>query len=98
MALNPGPIGTAIANYIETQRPVAGHAVTDNELELMWQGIMALIYADIKATMNVLPAPLSGTALRAVTAIPGVVTSGSGAGGATTTNAPGTLEGTGSVT
>ena len=47
--------------------------------------------------VDVLPSAHSGEDLNASTAIPGVVTSGAGSGGATVTNALGPIEGKGSI-
>lgn len=53
MALNPGPIGKAIADYFVSNKQPDGSSVTDAQLEAIWQGVMTLIYDDIKASMVV---------------------------------------------
>lgn len=55
MALNPNPIGKAIADYFIAQKPADGTSITSAELETIWQGVMTLIYNDLKASLGVLP-------------------------------------------
>lgn len=52
MALNPVPVGDAIAAYVVTQRPTAGTPVTDAQLRLLWEGIMNIIYNDLKTNLE----------------------------------------------
>lgn len=55
MALNPGPVGTAIAAFIQSTRPTEGDPpVTEGQLEAMWQGVMTIIYNDLKANLGVI--------------------------------------------
>lgn len=97
MALNPNPIGIAIANYFVAQKPADGTAVTTAQLQAIWEGVMTLIYNDIKANMEVLPASLSGPSLTVPNAIPLTVNTGAGAGGTGVTTSPETVTGKGSV-
>lgn len=97
MALNPNPIGKAVADYFIANKPADGTAITPTQLENIWVGVMTLIYNDIKASMVVLPASLAGLPLTVPTAIPLNVTTGPGSGSTGATSAPEVVTGTGSV-
>jgi hypothetical protein len=97
MALNNIPIGKSIADYIVANAPTPGTPVSTTQLETLWEGIMGLIYSDMKANMDVLPAGHSGPGLENPSGQAGEVTSGPGAGGVTTTTAPIPIIGLGSV-
>jgi hypothetical protein len=75
MALNPTPVGDQIAAFVKSQQPAPGAPVSDNQLKAMWEGIMQLIYDDIKANaqITVQVASVSGV-------VPGGGVSGPGAG------------------
>lgn len=94
MPLNPNPIGAAIADYFISNRPADGTQITQANLEAIWQGVMTLIYNDIKANMDVIPTSHGATPLEAATPIPVTVNTSSGVGA---TTAVGPLVGTGSV-
>lgn len=55
MALNPVPVGDAIATLVQSTAPAPGTKITDAELKAMWEGIVTIIYNDLKANMQVLP-------------------------------------------
>lgn len=55
MALNPIPVGDAIADFVQSVKPAAGSPVTDAQLKVIWEGIVTIIYNDLKANMEVLP-------------------------------------------
>ena len=55
MALNPNPVGSAIAAYIQANKPSPGTPVTDAQLTSLWEGIMTIIYNDLKANAQVAP-------------------------------------------
>jgi hypothetical protein len=65
MPLMPNPTGSAVAAYIQANKPTAGTPVTIAQLTALWQGIVAILDTDIAT--NALVA--------------GTVTSGLGAGG-----------------
>jgi hypothetical protein len=79
MALTPGPVGRAIADYFVNSKPADGSAITEADLEAIWVGVMTLIYNDIKASAVVNTTDV------------GTVTSGSGAGGNTAGTGTGTI-------
>lgn len=54
MALNPITVGDAIAAFVKSSRPTPGVPVTDLQLQQLWEGIMTIIYNDLKANMGVL--------------------------------------------
>jgi hypothetical protein len=62
MALNPGPVGSAIASFIESQEPAPGVENHPSNVTAIWQGIMNLIYNDIKANAQVEPGSFSNSA------------------------------------
>lgn len=100
MALNPTPIGKAIADYLYSARMSGQPPQSLPELETIWENIMTLIYNDIKENMDVLPVgspATGGPGLESAPSIPGEVTSGSGSGGTTVTTASEPIIGTGSV-
>lgn len=55
MALNPTPVGDAIAAFVQTVKPVAGSPVTDAQLRVIWEGIVTIIYNDLKANLQLAP-------------------------------------------
>lgn len=79
MALNPTPTGDAIAAFVKSVAPTPGSPVTDAQLKAMWEGIIKIIYDDIKANAVVNTNDI------------GVVTSGLGAGGTVTATGIGTV-------
>lgn len=100
MALNPVPIGDAIATYL-FQNPVVAPGTSPGlpELKQIWEHVMTLIYNDIKATMDVLPAGRSGLGLQNPTgqAVVIPITSAPGTPSNGATSAPESLIGMGSV-
>lgn len=95
MALNPIPIGDRIAEYLyENPLGAAGTEISLGNIKLIWENIMTLIYNDIKANMDVLPASLGATPLQNDAGQPVHVDLSTGDG---TTIAPQTIIGTGSV-
>ena len=65
MGLNYKPVGDAIAAFVQTQAPPAGTAITTTQLQTIWEGIMNLIYTDLKANMGVLPGTFEVTGVMA---------------------------------
>ena len=55
MALNPTPVGDAIAAYVKSIAPAPGTAIDDAFLKTMWEGIVTIIYNDLKTNLGVLP-------------------------------------------
>jgi hypothetical protein len=99
MALNPGPIGTSIADYLIENKPAPGTSQTNEDIEAIWQGVMGLIYADIKANLDILPTKrpaAEGNDLTVPIDIPIIVNTGSGAGGVGETTSAETVTGMGS--
>lgn len=90
MALNPIPVADAIANFIQSSIPTAGIPVTPLQLQTMWEGIITLLYNDIKTNAVITP-----NTFAAPTAIPVTVVPATGVGA---TTSPGPLTGTGKVT
>lgn len=70
MALNPTPIGKAIADYLYSARFSGQPPSTLPQLETIWENVMTLIYNDIKANMDVLPIAHSGEELSTATGTP----------------------------
>jgi hypothetical protein len=61
MALNPIPIGDAIAEYLYQNSIVApGTPVSLAQIKTIWENVMTLIYNDIKDNMDVVPTAHSG--------------------------------------
>lgn len=54
MALNPIPVGDAIAAFIQANGPGSGSPVTEDQLKVIWEGIVTIIYDDLKANLGVL--------------------------------------------
>lgn len=52
--LNPTPVGDAIAAFVKSSAP-SGGPITDAQLRALWEGIMAIIYDDLKANLGVMP-------------------------------------------
>lgn len=75
MALNPIPVGQAIAAFMQANKPTDGTPVTTTELEDIWIGVMTIIYNDIKANGTV-PAPIA-VLVNTVTGIGATTSSGS---------------------
>lgn len=73
MSLSSATTGQAIADYVVSVRPAAGHEMTDVELATMWKGIIAIIYADFAAHALVAPGSFSNPA-GAVTGVGGPIT------------------------
>jgi hypothetical protein len=92
MALNPVPVGDAIASLIQSSAPAAGTAITTDQLKTMWEGIMTLIYNDLKANAAIIPGTLSNPAGQPV-ATTGTATAQTGE-----TTAPEPIIGIGRVT
>ena len=67
MPLIAKPVADQIAAFIKANAPAPGAPVTDSQLQSLWEGIIGLLYTDIKAS--------------ALVTINGAVTSGVGAGG-----------------
>ena len=55
MALNNIPVGDAIADFLVSVRPPPGTAITNAQLKFIWEGVMGIIYTDLKANLGVLP-------------------------------------------
>lgn len=55
MALNPSPVGDAIATLIQSMAPAPGAAVSPAQLKTMWEGIVAIIYTDLQSNLGVSP-------------------------------------------
>lgn len=55
MALNPTPVGDAIATLIQSMAPAPGAPVTSSQLKSMWEGIVGIIYSDLQASLGVSP-------------------------------------------
>ena len=55
MALNPITVGDAIATLVQSTAPAPGAAITPSQLKTLWEGIMTIIYNDLKANAQVLP-------------------------------------------
>ena len=54
MSLNNVPVGDAIAAFVQSAKPPDGTAISNSQLQFIWEGIMGLIYTDLKANMGVL--------------------------------------------
>lgn len=55
MPLNPVPVGDAIANLVQSSKPADGVPITINQLKTLWEGIVTIIYNDLKANAQVQP-------------------------------------------
>lgn len=55
MPLNPIPVGDAIATFVQSIKPPDGTPVTDALLKQLWEGIVTIIYNDLKANAEVEP-------------------------------------------
>lgn len=53
--LNPIPVGDAIASFIQSNKPTDGVPVTIAQLQSLWEGIITIIYNDLKANAQVAP-------------------------------------------
>jgi hypothetical protein len=74
MPLLPIPLGDQIAAFVKASAPAPGAPVTDAALKLLWEGVMNLIYTDLKANLQILPGSLvapPGTAGGPITGIGG---------------------------
>jgi len=65
MALNPDPVGAAIANFVQTVRPAPGAVITNEQLIALWQGIVKIIYDDLKINQEILPGSFVVTGVQA---------------------------------
>jgi hypothetical protein len=65
MALNAVSVGDAIAAFIKASAPPSGTPITDAQLKTLWEGIIGIIYTDLKTNLSVTPgtfeAPPGGT-------------------------------------
>ena len=75
MALDSTKTGDTIAAFVQSQAPVSGYPVTPDQIKAMWEGIMNIIYTDLKADGVII-----GTDA-------GIVTTGPGSGGNVTITA-----------
>lgn len=73
MALDSNKTGDSIAAFVQSVAPAPGSPVTTDQLKILWEGIMNIIYTDLKSDALVTG---PGT---------GLVTSGPGSGGNVTT-------------
>lgn len=89
MALNGDGIGATVAGIFKAMRPTPGTPVTDTHLEDTWKAVMNAIYADIKASAEVLPNTFAAS--------PGIAVAVSTSTGIGATTAPGPLTGEGKV-
>ena len=55
MALNSAPVGDAIASFIQSVKPAAGSPVSTDQLKIIWEGIVKIIYDDLKLNLSVKP-------------------------------------------
>jgi hypothetical protein len=55
MPLNPIPVGDAIAALVKSSAPAPGTPITDAKLKELWEGIITLIYTDLKTNGIILP-------------------------------------------
>ena len=56
MALNPLPVGKAIADYFIANAPSPGPpGITPAQIEALWQGAIGILYTDLETNMGVLP-------------------------------------------
>jgi len=55
MSLNPVPVGDAIAAFVQANKPADGTPVTTSQLQYIWEGIVTIIYNDLKANLSVTP-------------------------------------------
>lgn len=94
MALNPVPIGKAIADYLFNNRPNTGTPTGIADVEALWENVMTMIYNDIKANMDVLPVGHSGPGLQNPSGQPVAVSLSTGIGD---TTAAESITGMGSV-
>jgi hypothetical protein len=69
MALNATKTGDAIASFIQSNAPSPGAPVSADQLKILWEGIINILYTDLKSDA-VINSTGSGT-----------VTSGPGTGG-----------------
>ena len=53
MALNATTTGKAVADYINANTPTPGTPVTPAQLEALWEGIIGIIYTDLKTNAGV---------------------------------------------
>jgi hypothetical protein len=53
--LDPIVTGDAIADFVQENKPIAGTPVTDAQLKILWEGIMTIIYNDLKSNGVILP-------------------------------------------
>lgn len=64
MPLNPTTTGDQIAAFVQSVAPTPGTAVTTDQLKILWEGIVKIIYDDLKQNALVAPgtfqAPSSG--------------------------------------
>ena len=55
MPLNPTPVGDAIAALIQASAPTPGTPVTEDQLKTLWEGIIGIIYTDLKTNLQIEP-------------------------------------------
>lgn len=98
MALDPIPIGDQIATYLfQNSLAAPGTPIGLPQIKIIWENIMTMIYNDIKASADVLPASHSGESLSSPTGQPIVVTTGPGTGSTGATAADAEVVGMGSI-
>jgi len=65
VALNNVPVGDAIAAFVPTVGVAAGTPVSNAQLKALWEGIIGILYTDLKTNLSVTPgtfeAPPGGT-------------------------------------
>lgn len=93
MPLNPVPVGDAIATLIQSAAPAPGEAITVGELKTMWEGIVAIIYNDLKANADIIPGTLNNPSGQPI-----AVSTGPGAGSTGATSSPEPIVGIGKIT
>lgn len=59
MALDPTPVGDAIAAFVKSSAPAPGSGVSDAQLKALWEGIVKIIYDDLKVNAQVSPGTFS---------------------------------------
>lgn len=52
---DPNPVGADIAAFVMSQRPSPGTPISEAELITLWQGIVNIVYLDLKANLGILP-------------------------------------------
>ena len=77
MALDSNKTGASIADFVKNSAPAPGEKITDDDLETMWKGIMAIIYGDVASDAVVSTTGVTGVGGTngpyPITAQPGVI-------------------------